>query len=413
LAIDALSNAGKETAMSVSKCPFGNEYDPTRHESFEDTYEVFADLRKNCPVAHSDAFDGFWAFSRYADVLGALEDADNYITSVRNVVPGSSATGRRPPLHLNPPDHTPYRRAIDRALNFKRVAAIEPAIHRHTENLLRDFIALGEGDLVAHFGSPLPALVFGEWMGLRADQTQILWETGRAYVKAWESFDKDSVAKAAEGLAQMAAALIAERRASPRDPDSDPTSSLIIAKDAEGNPFPENLLAGCVRQVLVVGLVAPPIVIGSIAIHLSQDQALQSQLRARPELLDDALEEFLRLYTPYRGFARTVRREVELHGRTIKPNEPIALMYASANRDERIFEEPDVFKLRRPNIQSHLAFGRGPHRCAGMVLARLELKIALQKLLQMTSRFEVSGPIVMSGMPEVGPISVPLRINPA
>jgi cytochrome P450 len=397
----------------MAECPLGNDYDPTGHETFESTYQAFAELRRSCPVAHSDAFDGFWAFSRYEDVLMALDDPDNFITSIRNVIPSSSTTGRRPPLHLNPPDHTPYRRAIDRTLSRKRIAALEPAVRRHTLALLREFIDRRGGDFVEQFGSPLPALVFGEWMGLNEQQTQVLWRTGRAYVKAWESFDKQSVAKAAEGLAQMAAEVIAERRAEPRDPEIDPTSSLLEARDAAGNPFPEVLLAGCVRQVLVVGLVAPPIVLGSIVVHLSEDQELQQQLRAQPDSIDDAIEEFLRLYTPYRGFARTSRREMTVHGRTIKPAEPIALMYASANRDERVFADPDRFILKRPNIQAHLAFGRGPHACAGMSLARLELQIALGTLLQQSSHFEVDGNIVMSGMPEVGPISVPLRIAPA
>jgi cytochrome P450 len=397
--------------MDTSRYP--NEYDPTKAEDFDSGYEEFRELRTHCPVAHSHAFDGFWALTRYDDVVAALDDPDNFITSLRNVIPSSSTTGRRPPLHLDPPDHTPYRMAIDRALSGQRIAAIRPMIHRHADALLDKYVTLGEADLVEHYGSPLPALVFGEWMGLRREQTDVLWSTARAYVKAWESFDRDSVAKAAEQLAGMAAEVIAERRAEPRDPRVDPTSSLLDARDNNGQPFPDNLLAGCVRQVLVVGLVAPPIVLGSIAVHLSRHPELQAQLRAQPELLDEAIDEFLRLYTPYRGFARTVRKPVELHGRTIKPGEPIALVYAAANRDPSVFESPDEFKLGRPNIHEHIAFGRGPHRCAGMPLAVVELRIALERLLARTKHFEVCGPLVMSGMPEVGPISVPLRITPA
>ena len=165
--------------------------------------------------------------------------------------------------------------------------------------------------------------------------------------------------------------------------------------------------------VAFVGLVAPPILLGSIAVHLSRDQALQQQLRSDPSLLPDAIEEFLRLYTPYRGFARTARHEVVLHGRRIRPGEPIALAYASANRDERVFPDPHEFRLRRPKIRQHLAFGRGPHACAGISLARQQLTIGLEELLKQTSHFEVCGEIRMSGMPELGPISVPLRLTPA
>jgi cytochrome P450 len=390
-----------------------NEYDPSQPETFDSVHQTFADLRARCPVAHSSEFDGFWAVTRYQDVVDILKNPETFITSVRNVVPGSATTGRRPPLHLNPPEHTPYRRAIDRALSASRVASMETATRRIAADLATSLVARGEADFVEHFSSPLPALVFGEWMGLSKEQTQILWNTARSYVKAWEAFDKQSVAQAGAELARMAVEVIAQRRAKPLDPNVDPTSSLLAARDANGHSFPDELLAGCVRQVLVVGLVAPPIFLGSIAVHLSRDVALQDQLRNDLSLSGAALEEFLRLYTPYRGFARTTRREVEVAGRKIKPNEAIALVYASANRDETIFPEPDKFVLGRPNISQHIAFGRGPHMCAGTALARQQLRIALEELLKKTRHFELCGEIRMSGMPEVGPISVPLRFQPA
>lgn len=388
-----------------------NEYDPTQLESFDSVHEVFAGLRSRCPVAHSTAFEGFWAVTRYRDVLDILLNPDLYITSVRNVVPGSAKTGRRPPLHLNPPEHTPYRRAIDRALSSARVAAIEPATRQIAAKLAADLVARGEADFVEHFSSPLPALVFAQWMGLSRAQTDVLWDTARAYVKAFEAFDKESVAAAGAELAAMAAEVIEQRRINPLNPEVDPTSSLLAARDADGAAFAPELLAGCVRQILVVGLVAPPIFLGSVAVHLSRDAALQQQLREDLSLIPDALEEFLRLYTPYRGFARTARTEVQLGGRQIMPDEAIALVYASANRDEAVFPEPHRFVLRRPNIHQHLAFGRGPHMCAGTALARQQLRIAIEELLKQTRHFEVIGDIKMSGMPEVGPISVPLRLE--
>lgn len=399
------------TNQSPAEC--ANEYDPTLPETFDSAHVEFERLRRECPVAHSNAFEGFWAVTRYEDVLRILQDPQQYITSVRNVVPGSSTTGRRPPLHLNPPEHTPYRRAIDRALSSARVASIEPVTRAIARDLMQRFVAQGEGDFIAAFGSPLPAFVFAEWMGLRPEQTAVLRRTANAYVKAWEAFDRASVAVAGEQLAALAAELIAERRREPRDPLRDPTSSLLQERDADGNPLPEPLLAGCVRQVLVVGLVAPPLVMGSIAVHLARDPALQERLRRNLDLIPDALEEFLRLYTPYRGFARTAREPIELHGRKIQPGEPIALVFASANRDERVFEAPHEFRLGRPNIRQHIAFGRGPHMCAGMPLARQQLRIALHELLAQTRTIELAGEIKMSGMPEIGPIAVPLRVTPA
>ena len=396
-------------ARDLTSPEFGNEYDPTGVETFDSIYDDFARLRATCPVAHSSAFGGFWALSKYDDVARVLAEPRMFITSVRNVVPGSSTTGRRPPLHLDLPDHTPYRRAIDRALSPARVAVIEPATRRIAGELAQALVERGEADLVEHFSGPMPVHVFAEWMGLSRIQVDALWLTSRAYVEAWEKFDKPAVLAAGLQLEQMARELIAERKRAPLDPAVDPTSSLLLARDANGEPFADELLMGCIRQVLVVGLVAPPILIGSMAVHLSRDLELQEQLRTHPDLIPEATEEFLRLYTPYRGFARTTKEEVEIAGKKICPGEPMAIMYASANRDEAVFSNADQFKLGRKNLKEHLAFGRGPHRCAGVALARMQLQIALQELLGRTRHFEVSGPIKMSGMPEVGPIAVPMK----
>lgn len=125
------------------------------------------------------------------------------------------------------------------------------------------------------------------------------------------------------------------------------------------------------RQSLVVGMIAPPIMIGGICSYLSDHPDLQQQLRESPELIPAAIEEFVRLFSPYRGFARTVSREVELHGQKIQPGVPITLTYCAANRDPAVFENPHEFILNRPNIAMHMGFGRGRHRCVGQPLAKL------------------------------------------
>lgn len=387
------------------------DYDPLMHEDFETPHRVFADLRARCPVPHSDAFGGFWMLTRHADIRRVLDDPIEFTTRVRNVVPGASATGRRPPLHLDPPEHTPYRKAIDRALGPKRVQAIVPVIESACRQLLADYVAQGGGDLVEGYSSPLPAIVFADWLALDTAQADLLWRTAKAFVRAWEHFDVETVSQTSAILYDLARVLIARRRETPLDPERDPVTSLLEARDSAGAPLPDEMLVGCVRQVLVVGLVAPPIFLGSVAVHLARDPQLQAQLRANPELIPAATEEFLRLYTPYRGFARTTVSGATFQERYIAPGEPIALSYTSANRDEAVFEDPHSFRLDRPNIREHLAFGRGPHRCAGMAMARVELQIAIRELLAATSEIALDGEVRMSGMPEVGPIYVPLRVR--
>jgi cytochrome P450 len=132
-------------------------------------------------------------------------------------------------------------------------------------------------------------------------------------------------------------------------------------------------------------MVAPPLPIGAICNHLSKDRDLQSQLRSDLSLIPAAAEEFIRLYTPYRGFCRTPSTEVTLHGRDIEAGEPITLSYAAANRDPSDFPEPDKFILNRENLTSHLGFRRGRHRCVGMPLARM----LVSNLWSMVSLFQL------------------------
>lgn len=169
--------------------------------------------------------------------------------------------------------------------------------------------------------------------------------------------------------------------------------------------------SGALRQSLVVGMVAPSILLGAMCAHMGKDTALQQQLRETPSDIPAAIEEFVRMYVPYRGFARTVSKETTIHGRTIKPGEPITMTYSSANRDPEQFENPHEFVLNRENIASHLGFGRGRHRCVGMPLAKLALQTALRVLLSKTKGWEVNGELEYSRMPEMGIISCPLKFD--
>jgi cytochrome P450 len=384
------------------------DFDALAPETFDSPYELYADLRRHCPVAFSSAWNGFWSLTRYDDVYAVLNDPETYVTSVQNVVPKLAFTGRRPPLHLDPPEHTPYRRALDPLFNPRRMAELEPAARRFARELLAPLVARGGGDICEEVSSHLPVWVFGEWMNLPEDQRLSLREAGREFNLAVQKADAESVKRTSFALYDMARELIQRRKAHPLDPATDATSALLAATH-EGEPLPEEMIIGCVRQVLVVGIIAPTVVVGSICVHLARHPDLQDQLRRDPSLLPAALEEFLRLYTPYRGFARTAKRDVCLHERAIHKDEPIALVYASANRDETVFEAADEFRLDRPNIKEHLAFGRGPHRCLGSALARMELRVMFEELLAATEGFELAGPVKTTLCPEIGALSVPLR----
>lgn len=390
-----------------------DDFEVPPQQTPEQSHAVYADLRQRCPVAHSSALGGFWALTRHADVARVAADHAHFTTTVQNVVPKVAYTGRRPPLHLDPPEQTPYRAALNPLLGAERMLELEPMVRAIVNDEFGKLLARGEGDLCGDFSARFPVRVFGRWMNLDDNLQARLMEAGPAFIRAVQAFDTDAMKLTSLVLYDMARALIAQRRSEPLPPAGDPVSALLAVRQGpQGLPLPEEMIVGTVRQVLVVGIVAPMIMVGSIALHLARDPALHRQLRAAPAQRDAAVEEFLRLYTPYRGFARTPVQDALVCGRRIPGGEAVALTYASANRDPGVFPEPDRFILDRPNIAEHLAFGRGPHFCAGAHLARLELRAALDALLDRTDAIEVTGEVRYCPYPEIGPYQVPVRVTP-
>lgn len=383
-------------------------------EPAEATHARYAELRQRCPVAHTTDLGGFWALTRHADVARVAADHTRFTTTVQNVVPKVAFTGRRPPLHLDPPEQTPYRAALNPLLSAERVATLEPMVRAILEQELAPLVARGGGDICGDFSARFPVRVFGRWMNLDDALQAQLMQAGPAFIRAVQAFDASAMKDTSLVLYDMARALIAQRKTQPLPVDQDPVSALLAVRTGPpdaGEPLPDEMVVGTVRQVLVVGIVAPMVMVGAVALHLAADPALHQRLKADPALLPAATEEFLRLYTPYRGFARTPVHDTPLHGCPVAAGEAVALTYASANRDEAVFPEPDRFVLDRPNIGDHLAFGRGPHFCAGAHLGRLQLRLALEALLRASDRIEVAGEVLYCPYPEIGPYQVPVRLS--
>ncbi|KAL2194976.1 cytochrome P450 [Corynascus similis CBS 632.67] len=362
-------------------CPFatvqnfsGERIDASKAIVSDTVDEILAEydrLREACPVAYTSQYGGCWLLTRYEDIKAAALDSDTFISSVRAVLPSDPRGLRRPPLNFDAPAHTPYRTALDRTLKPARINRLAAALERHAEALLLPLLRKGQGDVCTEFAAQFAAWVETEWLNLTPDTAPRLAATASAWVDAWRRMDGERTTQFSTQLYDIARAVLTDRRKNPRDPEEDPASSLLLERTKDGEPLEEIHLVGCIRQSLVVGMVAPPLMIGGICNHLSKDQELQQQLRDDPGLIPAAIEEFVRLFSPYRGFSRTVSKETVIHGHTIKPGVPITLTYSAANRDPTIFDEPNRFILNRPNIAMHMGFGRGRHRCVGQPLAKL------------------------------------------
>ncbi|MEP6960626.1 MAG: cytochrome P450 [Acidobacteriota bacterium] len=387
-----------------------DDFDPLTPETWTSAHEEYARMRRECPVAHSTAFNGFWSMFRYQDVGDSLRQSDLFITSVQNVVPKVAFTGRRPPLHFDPPEHTPYRRALNPFFAESKMRKLEPDVRRHVAELLEPLIASGGGEVCSEFTRKLPGYVFAEFFHLPTELSMAIKETTVIYNQALQKADDELVKETSLRLYAIARQIIDMRKAVPWDKKEDPTSAMLAATGNDGELLPEALVLGTIRQLIVVGMIAPSVLVPCMMIHLAQHPDLQNRLRDNPELIAAAVEEYLRLYTPYRGFARTATQDITVGGRKILAGEPIAMVYASANRDEAVFENPDEFVLGRPNIDKHLAFGLGPHRCVGMPLARMMLRVTLEELLKRVHITGVRGEVLMTRWPEWGVLSASLDL---
>jgi cytochrome P450 len=387
-----------------------DDFDPWAEEDFTSAHALYADMRARCPVAHSNKWNGFWAFFTYEDVKGVL-DSDNFTTAVQNTVPKFAFTGRRPPLHFDPPDHTDYRRVINRFFTREKMARLAPKVRKYAVDVMAPLIAQRRCDIAADYAQKYPAHVFAEFFNLPRELSLLIKEVSAAYVAAIQIVDDETVKRLSRRLYEIAAEVIAQRKAKPMSEAEDLTQALLGAKSHDGEALPEEFVLGCVRQLLVTGMVAPSVFIGNMFVHLSENPDLQDRLRADPSLVAPAVEEYLRLYQPYRGMARTPKTDVVIRGQTIRQNEPIALVYASANRDESVFPAPDKFILDRPNIRQSIAFGGGPHTCPGAPLARAMFRVTLEEALARTKGWRVTGPIKMAKWAEWGTNSVPIEFE--
>lgn len=369
-------------------------------------------MRSKCPVAHSQTFGGFYALFRYEDVVRALTDVGTFTTSKQNTVPKFAFTGRRPPLHLDPPEHTAYRRIINRFFTREKMAEIEPRVRSLAIDLLEPLIDSGEFDVSRDYAQKFPAHVFAVFFNLPIELSEVIKQVSAEYVAAIQVLNDEEVIRLSRKLYDIAQTVIDERRANPMPASEDLTTALIQG-EYEGEPLPPDMILGCVRQLLVTGMVAPSVFIGNMFVHLSGDPELQARLRSDPALIPAALEEFFRLYSPYRGMSRTPNEPVTFNGTRIEKDTPIALVYTSANRDESVFPDGEEFQLNRPNIDKHIAFGIGAHSCPGAPLARIMMRVTLEETLSRTSNVEVVGDVEMAKWAEWGTNSVPVRVEPS
>jgi len=361
------------------------EWDPFAPPAAADPPASWQDLREGCPVAWSERQGGFWVVSRYGDAVEIARDSVRFNNS------GDPQFGTpRPPLEVDRPLHTTFRRILQPYFTKQRVAQLEPRVRAFVVEMLEPVLDAGGGDLAEALTYPLPARVLCAWLGLPDSEWAYLKRVADELFEAEEGRgdDPETRARCNEELYAYSRRLVRERVEAPLDPEVDLISGLLGASEGD-YVVTEDDVVQVVRLLIVAGHNSTTGAIGNCILRLATHPDLQQHLRREPELLPVAVEEFLRLEPSVQAMPRWANEDTELYGRRVRKGEKVMLLWASANRDPEHFDEPDACLLdRTPN--DHLAFGRGIHRCIGMDLARLELRVALEELLTATSSIELA-----------------------
>lgn len=356
--------------------PFRAGFDhATSPELVGASFDGWSRLRAESPAFRSDiagAYD-LWYLLRYADIRSALQDHELF--SSRSVQYVGDSPQRLLPEELDPPEHAKYRRLLNAPLSPAAVRAGEEQIRTLCVRLIDEIAPRGECDFLTAFAQRFPTAIFLGLMGLPVGKVTEF--VGRAqtvlHVTGEQDPDFSQRTAAATGIIADIGAAVASRRATPRDD----MISTLVSSTVDDRALTDDELYQLGFLLYLAGLDTVANVLTYSFRFLAGRRDLRSLLRDEPGKIPDVVEELLRLFS-IASTVRVVTRDTVFAGCPMKAGDRVVLPTASAGRDDRQYRDPDEFRLDR-FAKAHLAFGAGPHRCAGAHLARLELRIALEE----------------------------------
>lgn len=360
------------------------EYNPLLVKVQDDPYPYYAYMRRQAPVYWVEPLHA-WAVSRYDDVFFVQKNPQLFSSSnFFALVPLEDKDPTREGTHIiasDPPAHTRLRKLANRAFTPRIIQALELHIREIVSELLDRMEERGSCDVMTDLAMPLPIIVIAELLGVERERREDFRRWTDAFVRIAGGLatgeDLDQLHQDMGAMHIYFQQMIEVRRKAPK---ADFISALIQAQDEE-----QRLTAGEVFNlatfVLIAGNETTRNLIGNTTLALLQNQQELAKVHANPALLPALVEEGLRYDSPIQVVHRLAVQDVEVAGTMIRAGTPVLVLVGSANRDERMFADPDRFDVTRSNAQDNIAFGFGIHFCLGAPLARLEGRIALEMML--------------------------------
>lgn len=387
------------------------EFDPFSDEVLKDPFVFYKDLRETCPVhKHEDFTYPLYTTTKYDDVTAMLTNVELW-SSHYGQMPRYSVEGC---LKSDPPEHTWYRKLIQKSFAPRHVAAMEDEISQLVKELVDAMAEKSQGDLHDDLACPLPVIVIAKILGIPTDDIDQFKAWSDAQL-AGSNTSEDGRKVPREAMNAYLLEHLNIRRSLLDDAGVDETDS---AEDLIGDIIPDDVISGILlaevdnrmlsdeerlvmlNQLLVGGNETTTSLLTNLFWRLLSDRFLYEQVRDDPSLHQIAVEESLRFDAPVLGLYRTNTVDIDLYGEKIPERSKVMATFAAANRDPAVFDDPETFRLDREpeELRKHLSFGLGVHFCPGAQLSRLEARLTLKEV---TERF-----------PDLRLINEPERIEP-
>ncbi|MEU4835773.1 cytochrome P450 [Streptosporangium sp. NPDC023615] len=390
---------------------WATDFSHTEPEWAADPYPIQDDLRRRCPIAHTDRFGGAWLPTRYDDVAAIAYDTERF--SSRSIIVSNfrpprevAPVGGTPPISSDPPFHHDARKLLLPMFTKSVVAKQEPATRAFCHELIDALQGQDVIDAARDYAQHIPTRVIADMLGFPPEDGPRFREFVENALEGVNLPPEERIPR----MEKLFGYLLEQIRDHVGNPRDDLTTYLVNA-ELYGRKLEPFHVAGTMALLLIAGIDTTWSAIGASLWHLARTPADRERLVAEPALLPTAMEEFLRAYAPV-TMARLVKEDMHWRGVDMKADDWVLLSFPAANRDKAQFDRADEVVIDR-EVNRHAAFGLGIHRCVGSHLARMELQVALEVWLERFPAFGLDDPAAVTwATGQVrGPRTLPLRIG--
>lgn len=383
------------------------DWDPTTAPVTDDPLGWQEKMRAERPAPWTDNGNGFWSLVRYDDIAAAAMNAKVFSSEITP----RFADGRVPPVEVDRPRHTVFRRALTKYFKREAIEALEPVTRELAVKRLQPLINAGGGDFATDFAYPFPAEVICAFLGIPVEDAVDLkrW-AGESFIYRADRENKPELAQQAEeNLSRYAEELITERSRMKLDPNEDMITGLMEF-EYEGRKLTRTEVGRVVRLMLSAGHNNTTSSTGITLMKIAENPEIQKALRADYSLIPNAILEFLRHESPAMTSRRVLKEDVQIGDQTLPSGDEVMFFWSSANRDGSHFENVDEIDIYRDNT-SAMTFGWGPHRCLGLSIALMEIRVAVEELFDRTEWIDLAGTPERMTWERLGVTKLPLSVR--